>query len=140
MTKSMLIEKNVQDIMFVRLCYLQGPYTDWNGENKKDHMAIRPSQKIIIKGVNSQIAFHIINIKNSNDMQDTFQRISSKVSHGVIYSVLQEILNYTRINGPKEYDQTIVEIFAKVHFIRKQVKVAMSAERDPFDIIAIVII
>ena len=119
---------------------LRGANMGWNKENKEDRMAIGMAQKIIIEGVSSQIAFNIMDIDNPKDMWDTLKRICSEVGQGAVYSVLQEILNYPRIHKPKGYDKPVVEIFAEVRFLCKRLKAAITAGRDPFDTIAIVII
>lgn len=66
--KSMLIEKNLWNLISNRSCPIRGPNSSWNKENKEDKMIIEIVQKIIIKGVSSQIAFNIMDIDNQKKM------------------------------------------------------------------------
>lgn len=68
------------------------------------------------------------------------KRICSEVGQGVMYLVLQKILNYSHIHKLKGYDKPEVEIFAEVCFFCKQQKAAITTNYDSFDIITIVII
>lgn len=73
-------------------------------------------------------------------MWDILKRICSKVGQNIVYFVLQEILNYPYIDKPKRYNKAVIEIFAKIHFFCKWLKVIMIAWHNFFDTIVIVII
>lgn len=64
----------------------------------------------------------------------------SEVGQSIVYLVSQEILNYSHILKPKEYDKLIKKIFVKVYFLCQWFKAVIIAERNSFKIIAIVII
>lgn len=103
-------------------------------------MAIKMAQKIIIKGVSSQITLNIINTNNSKNKYDMLKRIFSEVGQEIVYLVLQEILNYPRIHKLKRYIKPEVEIFAEIRLLCKRLKTRMIVGHDGFDTIAIVII
>lgn len=71
--KNMPINKDDQVIIFVKSYLLQETNMGWNKKNKKNQIAIGMAQKIIIKGVSSQITFNIININNLKDIWDIFE-------------------------------------------------------------------
>ena len=81
-----------------------------------------------------------MDINSPKDVWDKFKKSCLKVDQDVVYFVLQEILNYPCIQKPKRYDKSTLEIFAKVRFFYKQLKVVMTAKRNLFDIIIIIII
>lgn len=88
LTKSMLIEKDVWDLISNRSCPIRGHNSGWNKENKEDRMIIGIAQKIIIKGVSSQITFNIMDIDNQKEMWDILKRICLDVGQRVVYLVL----------------------------------------------------
>ena len=56
-----------------------------------------------------------------------------------MYSILQELLNYLKINKPKGYNKPVMQIFAEVRYFCKRLRIAISPSRDLWDTIAIVI-
>ena len=56
-----------------------------------------------------------------------------------MYSILQELFNYSRINKPKGYDKPVLQIFAEVQYLCKRLRIAITSNRDLWDTIAIVI-
>ena len=138
-TESMLIEKDVWDLIST------GPRPPrenpglWTKEIKEDRMAVGIAQKIIREGVSDQIAFNIMDLKNPKEMWDKLKSICTEVGQGVVYSILQELLHYPKINKPKGYEKPVMQIFAEVRYLCKRLRTAMTPGRDLWDTIAIVI-
>lgn len=103
-------------------------------------MAIGMAQKIIIKGDCNLITFNIIDINDPKEIQDTLKKIHLRTDEQVVYSVLQEILNYLCIHKLKIYNKSVIEILTKICFSYKWLNVAMIIKHNLFDIIVIVII
>lgn len=138
-TKSMLIEKDVWDLVSTGLWPQRENPGLWMKEIKEDRMAVGIAQKIIREGVSDQIAFNIIDLKDPKEMWDKFKSICTKVGQGVVYSILQELLYYPKINKPKGYEKPIMQIFAEVKYLCKRLRSAMTPGRDLWGTIAIVI-
>lgn len=58
----------------------------------------------------------------------------------MVYSVLQEILNYPYIHKPKRYNKPKIEIFVEIHFLCKRLKTAIIMRYNLFNTIVIFII
>ena len=107
-TESMLIEKDVWDFIST------GPHPSrknpglWTKEIKEDRMTVGIVQRIIRKGVSNQITFNIMNFKNPKVIWDKFKSICTEVGQGVVYSILQELLHYPKINKPKGYEKPVI--------------------------------
>ena len=86
-TVSMLIEKDVWDLISI------GPRPPRKNtglltkEIKEDRMAVGIAQSIIQEGVSNQIAFNIMDLKNPKKMWDKLKSICTKVGQRVVYSV-----------------------------------------------------
>lgn len=138
-TKSILIEKDVWDFI------LTGPRPPhqnprlWTKEIKEDCMAVDITQKIIWESVSNQVAFNIMDLKDPKEMWDKLISICTEVGQGVVYSILQELLHYPKINKLKGYKKPVMQIFAKVRYLCKRLWTAMTPRRDFWDSIAIVI-
>lgn len=63
----------------------------------------------------------------------------SQVGQGVLYFILQQLLNYPQINKPKSFKKPVISIFADVQFLIKQLQAAITSNQDIWDSIAIVI-
>lgn len=57
------------------------------------------------KGINDKIVFNIINFDSLKDMWDKLKSKYSKVGQKVVYSILQELFNYPKINKLKKYNK-----------------------------------
>lgn len=57
----------------------------------------------------------------------------------MVYSILQELLNYPRNNKPKGFEKPVMSVFADVRFLIKQLRAAITPDRDIWDSIAIVV-
>lgn len=138
-TESMLIEKDVWDLVS------SGPRPErqnpglFSKEIKEDRMAIGTAQQIIREGVSDQIAFNIMDLKNPKEMWNKLKSICTEVGQGVVYSILQELLHYPKITKPKGYEKPVMQIFAEVKYLCKRLRTAMTPGRDLWDTIAIVI-
>lgn len=75
---------------------------------KKNQMTIKIARQIILKSINNQIAFYIMDLENLKEIWNKLISISSKIGQGVVYSILQELLNYLKINKSKKYDKPII--------------------------------
>ncbi len=138
-TKSMLIEKNVWDLVTTSP---QPPRENpglWSKEIKEDRMTVGTVQRIIREGVNDQIAFNIMDLKDPKEIWDKLKSIYIEVGQGVMYSILQELLHYPKITKPKRYEKPVMQIFAEVKYLCKRLRTTMTPNRDLWDIIAIVI-
>lgn len=71
-------------------------------------MAVGIARQIILKGVNNQITFNIMHFEDLKEIWDKLKSICSKIGYRVVYSILQELLNYPRINKLKEYDKLVM--------------------------------
>lgn len=82
-------------------------------------MAIGIACHIIVEEVNLQITFNIIDLEDPKDIWIKLKNIYSKVGQGVVYSILQMIFNYPRINKPKRYNKLVMQIIAEVRYLYK---------------------
>lgn len=57
----------------------------------------------------------------------------------MVYSILQELLNYPRINKSKRYNKLVIQIFAKVRYLCKHFHTKMTPGWNIWNTIAIVI-
>lgn len=134
-----MIEKDVWDLVSTGpRPEQQNPHL-FTKEVKEDRMAIGIAQRIIIKGVSDQISFNIMDLEDPREMWNKLRSICSEIGQGVVYSILQELFNYPKINKPKGYDKPVMQIFAEVRYLCKRLRTAMTPGRDPWDTIAIVI-
>ena len=139
LTRSMMIEKDVWDLISKGP---REPITNpalFGKEAKENRVAIGIAQRIITEGISDQITVNIMDLEDPKEMWDRLKTICSEVGQGVVYSILEELLHYPAINKPKGFDKPVVEIFAEVRYLCKRLKAAMTEGRDLFDIIAIVI-
>lgn len=93
-------------------------------------MAISIARYIILEYVNDQIAFNIIDLEDSKEIQNKLKSICSEIGQGVVYLILQELFNYSKINKPKGYDKPVMQIFAEVRYLCKRLCIAMTPGRD----------
>ena len=135
----MLIEKDVWNLV------LTGPQPErqnptlFSKETKKDPMAVGIARQIIPKGVNNQIAFNIMDLEDPKEMWEKLTSICIEIGQDVVYLILQELFNYLKINKSKGYDKPVMQIFAKVRYLYKCLRIAMTPGHDLWDTIAIVI-
>lgn len=137
-TESMLIEKDVWDLVSTGPRPQREHPALFSKEVKEDRMAVGIAQRIIREGVSHQIAFNIMDLKDPKEMWDKLKSICTEVGQGVVYSILQKLLHYPKITKPKGYEKPVMQIFAEVKYLCKRLQTAMTPERDLWDTIAIV--
>ena len=93
-------------------------------------MAVGIVQQIILEGISNQIAFNVIDLEDPKEIWDKLTSICTKIGQGVVYSILQELLNYPKINKPKGYDKPVIQIFAEVRHLCKCLRIAMTPGQD----------
>lgn len=137
LTRTILIKKDVWSLVET------GPRPNlaiiWEQKTKKNRIAIRTLTRIIKKGVNNDIFNNIINITDLKEMWEKLCAACSQVGQGVVYSILQELLNYPRNNKSKGFKKPVMNIFADVCFLIKRLRAAIIPKWDIWDIIAIVV-
>lgn len=75
---------------------------------KEDQIAVDIAQQIILEEVKNQIVFNIMDQKDPKEMRNKLTSICSKIGQEIIYSILQELFNYLRINKLKGYDKAVI--------------------------------
>lgn len=80
-----------------------------------------------------------MDLENPKKMWDKLKSICTEVGQGVVYSILQELLYYPKINKLKRYKKPIIQIFAEVKYLCKRFRTVITPGQDLWDIIAIVI-
>ncbi len=129
-TKSMLIEKDVWDFVSTRPRPVRENPGLWSKEVKEDRMAVGTAQQIIREGVNDQIVFNIMDLKDPKEMWDKLKSVCTEVGQGVVYSILQELLHYPKITKPKGYKKPVMQIFVEVKYLCKHLQTAMTLGRN----------
>lgn len=66
--------------------------------------------------------------------------VYSQVGKRVVYSILQEVLNYFCMNKPKAFEKPVMSIFADIHFLIKWLRASIAPNRNIWYSIAIVIV
>ncbi len=133
----MLIEKDVWDL--VETGPRPVPATIWEQKTKENRMAVGTATRIIKEGVSDDIFNNIIDVTDPKEMWEKLRAACSQVGQGVVYSILQELLNYPRINKPKGFEKPVMSVFADVRFLVKRLRAAITPNRDIWDSIAIVV-
>ena len=93
-------------------------------------MALGIARQIILEGVNNQIAFYIMDLKDPKEMWDKLKNMWSEIKQGVVYLILQKLFKYLKINKPKEYNKSVMQIFAEIWYLCKCLCIAMTPGRD----------
>ena len=102
-------------------------------------MAVETATRIIKEGMSDDIFNNIIDITDPKEMWEKLRSACSQVGQGVVYSILQELLNYPRNNKPKGFEKSVMSRFADVQFLMKCLRSAITPNRDIWDSIAIVV-
>lgn len=139
LTQSMMIEKDVWNLISKES---QEPITNlslFGKEAKENRMTIGITQRIMKESISDQIRVNIMNLGDPKEMWNRLKAVCLEIGQEVVYLILQELLNYFATNKPKEFDKPVVEIFAKVRYLCKQLKAATIEGRDSIKTIAIVI-
>lgn len=114
------------------------PAPFWEQRSKENRMAVGTATRIIKEGVSDDIFNNIIDITDTREMWEKLRTACSQVGQGVVYSILQELLNY-RNTKPKGFEKSVMSIFADVCFLVKRLRSAITPNRDIWDSIAIIV-
>ena len=95
--------------------------------------------RIIREGLSDDFFNNIIDIDNFKEMWAKLKFVCSQVDQRVVYSILQEMLIYPKINKPKGYEKSITSMFVDVQILTKRLKAALTPGRNIYDSIAIVV-
>ena len=88
----MLIEKDIWDL--VEMGPRPNPATIWEQKTKENRMAAGTATRIIKEGISDNIFNNIIDITDLKEMWEKLRAACSQVGQRVVYSILQELLNY----------------------------------------------
>lgn len=139
LTKAMLVSKDVWDLVSVGPRQLRNEGILWDHKRKEDRMAIGIATEIIQGGVSDDLFNNII---DENDLQRIWEKlraVCSQIGTGVVYSILQELFTYPKINKPKGFDKLVTSVFSEVRVLVKWLRAAVTPNRDIWDSIAIVV-
>ena len=129
LTKSMLIEKDVWDLVETGpRPQQQNASALFDHKTKEDRIAIGTAGRIIREGLSDDLFNNIIDIDDPKEMWAKLKSVCSQVGQGVVYSILQELLNYPKINKPKGYEKSITSVFADVRILTKRLRFSSSSE------------
>lgn len=102
-------------------------------------MAIEIATEIIQGDVSDDLFNNIIDKDDPKVMWEKLKAVCSQVGPSVVYSILQELLTYPKINKPKGFKKPVTSIFAKVRFLVKRLRTAVTPNKDIWDSIAVVV-
>lgn len=77
-------------------------------------MAIGIATEIIQGGVSDDIFNNIIDKDDPQRMWKKLRAVCSQIEIGIVYSILQELLIYPKINKPKGLDKLVTSVFSEV--------------------------
>lgn len=86
-TKFILIEKDVYKLK------LTSPYPErqnlklWMNEIKEDWITVDIARRIILKNVNNEITFKIMDLENRKEIEDKLTSIYSEKGQEIVYSI-----------------------------------------------------
>lgn len=135
----MLIEKDVWDL--IEVGPREPPVKLWEKEKKikENRIAKGTASRIIKESVSDDIFNNIIDLTDPKEMWEKLRAACAQVGQGVVYSILQELLNYPQINKPKGFEKPVMSIFADIRFLIKRLRAAITPNRAIWDSIAIVV-
>lgn len=134
LTQAMLEEKEVWDVVDGTR---PEPTTAAQTRKKDKDNAI--ASKIIKQGVNSDLYTNIIGERDPHRSWETLRRVCSQVGQGVVYSILKELLNYSRVVKPLGYEKKATTIFAEVKQLVQRLQSAVTEHRTIWDSITLVV-
>lgn len=105
----MLVEKDVWDL--IKTGPRPVPPAIWEQRSKDNCMAVGTATRIIKEGVSDDIFNNIIGIMDLRERWEKLRTVCSQVGQGVVYSILQELLNYPRNTKPKGFEKSVMSIF-----------------------------
>lgn len=63
---------------------------------------------MIKEDIYNEIAFNIMNLKDSKEMKDKLKNIYTKIDQDVVYSIFQKLFYFFNTTKPKEYKKPIM--------------------------------
>ena len=130
LTKAMLIEKDVWDLVSVGQRAVRASNPLWDTQVKEDRMAIGTAMRIIQGGVSDDLFNSIIDLDDSQLMWEKLRSVCSQTGPGVVYSILQELLTYPKINKPKGFEKSVTSFFSEVRFLCNCLRAAITPNKD----------
>lgn len=109
------------------------------GTAKENQIAIAEASKIIKDGINEELFTSILGKRQPHMMWARLQSVCSQVGQGVIYSILQELLAYSKNNPSSGYNKISNAIFASVRLLPRRLRATITSERDICDSLANVV-
>ena len=64
----------------------------------------------------------------------------SETGPSVVYSILQELLTYPKINKPKSFEKFVTSVFSEIQFLCNCLRAAITPNIDIWDSIAIIVV
>lgn len=135
----MLISKDVWDLVSVGPRPIVNEGALWDYQRKEDRMTIGIATEIIQGGFSDDLFNNIIDKDDPKVMWEKLKAVCLQVGPGVVYLILQELLTYPKINKPKGFETSVTSIFAKVRFLVKRLRAAVTPNKDIWDSIAVVV-
>lgn len=102
-------------------------------------MAIDIATEITQGKVSDNLFNTIIDEDDPQQIQEQLKVVCLQVRSGVVYAILQELLTYSKINKPKDFDKSVTSHFSKVGVLVKQLRAAVTSNRDIWDTLTIVV-
>lgn len=102
-------------------------------------MAIRTAIRIIKESVSNDIFNNLIDITNLKEMWEKLYSAYSQVSQGVVYLILQELLNYLHNTKPKRFEKSVISQFIDICFLVKLLQLTITLNHNIWDRILIII-
>lgn len=109
---TMLVEKNIWNL--IKTGPKPASVRIWEQKIKENWIAIGTVTQIIKEGISNNIFNNIIDITDPKEMWEKLCVACSQVGERVIYSILQELLNYLYTNKPKRFEKSVISRFADV--------------------------
>lgn len=110
--RAMLVEKDIWDL--IKTSPKPAPVRIWEQKIKKNRIAIGIVTQIIKEGISNNIFNNIIDITDPKEMWEKLRIACFQIGQRVIYSILQELLNYSYTNKPKRFEKSVISRFADV--------------------------
>lgn len=86
-TKSMIIEKDIWDLILTSPRPKYPNFILFLKEAKKDQMVMGIAWQIILKSINDQIAFNIMDLKDLKKMWEKLTNICSGIDQDMVYLI-----------------------------------------------------
>lgn len=71
-----------------------------------------------------------MDLENPKEMLNKLKSISIEVGQGILYSILQKLLHYSKITKLKGYKKLVIQIFAKIKYLCKRLCMVRTPGQD----------